>query len=141
MMEVKYAKRMMTEGGSEISDILALTAKPEIISFAGGLPAPELFPVEDMKKMANAVLDEEGEVALQYSSGQGFPKFRQQIADRMNAKQKTNVTGDDILITSGSQQVLEFSGKVFIEISISDNGCLFLIFALFLALLPNFTIL
>ena len=114
-MEVKYAKRMMTEGGSEISDILALTAKPEIISFAGGLPAPELFPVQDMKKMANAVLDEEGEVALQYSSGQGFPKFRQQIADRMNAKQKTNVTGDDILITSGSQQVLEFSGKVFID--------------------------
>ena len=54
-MEVKYAKRMMTEGGSEISDILALTAKPEVISFAGGLPAPELFPVEDMERMANEV--------------------------------------------------------------------------------------
>ena len=52
MKEVKYAKRMMVEGGSEISDILALTAKPEVISFAGGLPAPELFPVEDMERMA-----------------------------------------------------------------------------------------
>lgn len=56
MKEVKYAKRMMVEGGSEISDILALTAKPEVISFAGGLPAPELFPVADMKRMANEVL-------------------------------------------------------------------------------------
>ena len=115
MMEVKYAKRMMTEGGSEISDILALTAKPEVISFAGGLPAPELFPVEDMERMANEVLEEVGRVALQYSSAQGFPKFRQQIADRMNDKQKTNVKADDILITSGSQQGLDFAGKVFID--------------------------
>ena len=115
MKEVKYAKRMMVEGGSEISDILALTAKPEVISFAGGLPAPELFPVEDMKRMANEVLDEVGTVALQYSSAQGFPKFRQQIANRMNAKQKTNVAADDILVTSGSQQALEFSGKIFID--------------------------
>ena len=115
MKEVKYAKRMMVEGGSEISDILALTAKPEVISFAGGLPAPELFPVEDMKRMANEVLDEVGTVALQYSSAQGFPKFRQQIADRMNAKQKTNVAADDILVTSGSQQALEFSSKIFID--------------------------
>ena len=115
MKEVKYAKRIMVEGGSEISDILALTAKPEVISFAGGLPAPELFPVEDMKRMANEVLDEVGTVALQYSSAQGFPKFRQQIADRMNAKQKTNVAADDILVTSGSQQALEFSGKIFID--------------------------
>ena len=115
MMEVKYAKRMMTEGGSEISDILALTAKPEVISFAGGLPAPELFPVEDMERMANEVLEEVGRVALQYSSAQGFPKFRQQIADRMNDKQKTNVKADDILITSGSQQALEFSAKIFID--------------------------
>ncbi|MFQ7120179.1 MAG: aminotransferase class I/II-fold pyridoxal phosphate-dependent enzyme, partial [Intestinibacter sp.] len=115
MKEVKYAKRMMVEGGSEISDILALTAKPEVISFAGGLPAPELFPVADMKRMANEVLDEVGTVALQYSSAQGFPKFRQQIADRMNAKQKTNVAADDILVTSGSQQALEFSGKIFID--------------------------
>ena len=115
MKEVKYAKRMMVEGGSEISDILALTAKPEVISFAGGLPAPELFPVADMKRMANEVLDEVGTVALQYSSAQGFPKFRQQIANRMNAKQKTNVAADDILVTSGSQQALEFSGKIFLD--------------------------
>ena len=115
MKEVKYAKRMMVEGGSEISDILALTAKPEVISFAGGLPAPELFPVEDMERMANEVLEEVGRVALQYSSAQGFPKFRQQIADRMNDKQKTNVKADDILITSGSQQGLDFAGKVFID--------------------------
>ena len=101
MKEVKYAKRMMVEGGSEISDILALTAKPEVISFAGGLPAPELFPVEDMKRMANEVLDEVGTVALQYSSAQGFPKLRQQIADRRNEKQKTNVADDDILVTRG----------------------------------------
>lgn len=84
----KICKTYDDRRGSEISDILALTVRPEIISFAGGLPAPDLFPIEDMKKMATAVLDEEGKVALQYSSAQGFQKFRQQIADRMNAKQK-----------------------------------------------------
>ncbi len=114
-MEVKYARRMMGETKSEISDILALTGKPEIISFAGGLPAPELFPVEDMRKSANKVFDEQGAVALQYSSAQGFEKFRQQIADRMNEKQNTNLTCDEILITSGSQQLLEFSAKIFID--------------------------
>ena len=75
MMEVKYAKRMMTEGGSEISDILALTAKPEVISFAGGLPAPELFPVEDMERMANEVLEEVGRVAFTIFFSSRFPKI------------------------------------------------------------------
>ena len=81
-MAVRFADRMGKVEGSAIRELLKLTARPEVISFAGGLPAPELFPVADMKRMANEVLDEVGTVALQYSSAQGFPKFRQQIADR-----------------------------------------------------------
>ena len=115
MKEVKYAKRMMVEGGSEISDILALTAKPEVISFAGGMPAPELFPVEEMKKVSVAVLEEQGKVALQYTTTEGYLPLREKIAQRMNKTLNTNIKPDDILITSGSQQGLDFSGKTFLD--------------------------
>ena len=114
-MAIKFAKRMEGLKGSEIRELLKLTEKPEVISFAGGLPAPELFPVEEMKKIATLVLEEEGMSALQYSTTEGFPPLREHIADRMNSKNKTNVEKDDILITNGSQQGLDFAGKVFLD--------------------------
>ena len=114
-MAIKFAKRMESLKGSEIRELLKLTQNPEIISFAGGLPAPELFPVEEMKKIATLVLEESGTAALQYSTTEGYATLREQIADRMNRKSKTNVTKDDILITNGSQQGLDFAGKVFLD--------------------------
>lgn len=66
-MAVKYARRMDLFKKSELGEILKLIEKNDIISFAGGLPASELFPVEEMKKVAVKVLDENGEEALQYS--------------------------------------------------------------------------
>ena len=66
-MAVKYAKRMDLFKKSELGEILKLIEEPDIISFAGGLPASELFPVEEMKKVSVKVLDENGEEALQYS--------------------------------------------------------------------------
>ncbi|WP_296645700.1 aminotransferase-like domain-containing protein [Romboutsia sp. 13368] len=114
-MAIKFAKRMEDLKASEIRELLKLTEKPEVISFAGGLPAPELFPVEEMKEISKIVLDESGTQALQYSTTEGFPPLREQIAKRMNSKNKTNVTKDDILITNGSQQGLDFAGKAFLD--------------------------
>lgn len=114
-MAVKFADRMGKIEGSAIRELLKLTSRPEVISFAGGMPAPELFPVEEMKKVSVAVLEEQGRVALQYTSTEGYLPLRQKIADRMNKTLKTSVGPDDILITSGSQQGLDFSGKTFID--------------------------
>ena len=114
-MAVTFAKRMSKLGRSEIREILKLTTKPEVISFAGGLPAPELFPVEDIKKVTNDLLDECGEQVLQYSTTEGYKPFRDIIAERMNDKFQTKVTGDDITIMTGSQQALDFAGKIFID--------------------------
>lgn len=114
-MAVRFADRMSKIEGSAIRELLKLTARPEVISFAGGMPAPELFPVEEMKKVSVAVLEEQGRTALQYTSTEGYLPLRQKIAERMNNTLKTNVGPDDILITSGSQQGLDFSGKTFID--------------------------
>ena len=100
---------------SAIRELLALTAKPEIISFAGGLPAPELFPVKEMEEASRRVMEESGRAALQYSSTEGYLPLRQQIVDRMAAKNNIHVTTDEILVTSGSQQGLDFSGRVFLD--------------------------
>ena len=111
-MAVKYAKRMDLFKKSELGEILKLIEEPDIISFAGGLPASELFPVEEMKKVSVKVLDENGEEALQYSGSQGYLPLRNHIAKRMNEKGKTNVKAEDILVTSGSQQA---AGNVFLD--------------------------
>ncbi len=114
-MPISFAKRMNNMNKSEIREILKLTQRPEIISFAGGLPAPELFPVEQIKQITQDLLTNYGHQVLQYSTTEGFLPFREQIAKRMNEKFKTNVTGEDITILSGSQQALDFAGKVFIN--------------------------
>ena len=69
---VQFASRMDLLKGSEIRELLKLTSQPDIISFAGGMPAPELFPVEQMMQASEAVLKENGRVALQYSSTEGI---------------------------------------------------------------------
>ncbi|MFV0315157.1 MAG: PLP-dependent aminotransferase family protein [Anaerotignum sp.] len=112
---VRFADRMDLLTGSEIRELLKLTSQPDIISFAGGMPAPELFPVEAMKEAAVKTLDEMGRVALQYAATEGIPAFRQKIADRMKAKNNIDTDIDHILVTSGSQQGLDFSARVFLN--------------------------
>ncbi|MGL5258356.1 MAG: PLP-dependent aminotransferase family protein [Proteocatella sp.] len=114
-MAVEFASIMGKLGASEIRELLKLTARKEVISFAGGLPAPELFPVEEFMEASKRVMLENGRDALQYSTTEGFPQLREQIAERMNRKLKTTVGADDILVTNGSQQGLDFSGKVFLN--------------------------
>lgn len=113
-MALKFAKRMDNIKGSAIRELLKLTELPEIISFAGGLPAPELFPIEELKQVCLNVLDTDGKAALQYSPTEGYIPLRKIISDRMK-KVGVNVEHDDILITSGSQQGLEFSGRIFLD--------------------------
>lgn len=113
-MELKYADRMKNMKASEIREILKLTQKPEVISFAGGLPAEELFPVEELIEISRKVLEEHGGKALQYSLTEGYVPLRKIIAKRME-RLGANFDEDNILITSGSQQGLEFSGKIFLN--------------------------
>lgn len=112
---VKFADRMDLLKSSEIRELLKLANQPDIISFAGGMPAPELFPVEQVKAAADAVLDESGRVALQYTSTDGWPRLREQIAERMLAKNNIHTDASHILVTSGSQQGLDYSARVFIN--------------------------
>ena len=112
---IKFASRMDNLKGSAIRELLALANRPEVLSFAGGMPAPELFPVDKIKAATDAVLDEEGRIALQYSSTDGFQHFRQQIADRMGRKNGIKTDASHILVTSGSQQGLDYSSRVFCD--------------------------
>ncbi|HOP10540.1 MAG TPA: PLP-dependent aminotransferase family protein [Oscillospiraceae bacterium] len=114
-MELKLAKRMSQLKASEIREILKVTERPEIISFAGGLPAPELFPVEEIKEVNRLVLKTEAGKALQYTTTEGYRPLREWIANRMNRKLGTSFDCDNILITHGSQQALDLSGKVFLD--------------------------
>jgi 2-aminoadipate transaminase len=100
---------------SEIREILKVTQRPEIISFAGGLPAPELFPVEEIKRVNALILETEGQQALQYSTTEGYDPLREWIAARMNSRLGTKFDFENISIVHGSQQALDLTGKVFLD--------------------------
>ena len=112
--EYRYAHRTQRMGSSVIRELLKFTEQPDIISFAGGLPAPDVFPVQEFKKACNAVLEKHGAQALQYSATEGYKPLREMIA-RHTARYAVEVSADNILITSGSQQALDFIGRLFIN--------------------------
>lgn len=114
-MDIRFSERADGLKASEIRELLKLTEMPEIISFAGGLPAPELFPVKEMEGIMQKVLERDGKVALQYSSTEGFKPLREVIAKQRMTPAKVNVTADDIAMTTGSQQGIEFSAKIFVN--------------------------
>jgi 2-aminoadipate transaminase len=99
---------------SEIRELLKLTRKPGIISFAGGLPAPDLFPIDDIKEMCKIVMEKEGKIALQYGPTEGDNRLREELAKMMN-KDGVNITSDRILIVTSSQQGLDLVGKIFVD--------------------------
>jgi 2-aminoadipate transaminase len=114
-MTARFARRLEVMKASEIRELLKITQRPEVISFAGGLPAPELFPVTDLKEVAADVLEHEGMKALQYSTTEGHPGLREQIVRRMNRDLGTSYAAAQILVTSGSQQGLDLTGKLFLD--------------------------
>jgi len=94
---------------STIRELLKLTQRPGLISFAGGLPAPELFPKAEAAEKAAEILKEKGEVALQYGPTEGYLPLRAFVAEWLG------VEVEEVLITTGSQQALDLLGKVFLE--------------------------
>lgn len=107
----KLAGRAAKMNPSVIREILKVTEKPGIISFAGGLPSPETFPVEEFQKACQAVLQTDGRAALQYSVSEGYLPLREQVASWL----AWEVDPSSVLITSGSQQGLDLIAKILID--------------------------
>jgi 2-aminoadipate transaminase len=110
----RFARRMSHMAVSAIREILKVTEQPEIISFAGGMPAPELFPVAAIAQAHADVFREEGPAALQYSRTEGWKPLREWIASRMRT-QGIQTDASRVLITSGSQQGIDIVGKIFLD--------------------------
>ena len=112
---VMFSEEAKSLHASDIREILKVTENPEIISFAGGLPAPELFPIDEMMKVDVEILKKEGRQAVQYSTTEGYIPLRKQIAARMKSSFHTDCTYEDIIITAGSQQGLSLLGQLFLN--------------------------
>lgn len=100
---------------SEIREILKLTTQPEIISFAGGLPAPEFFPIEELKKVDAEILEKEGMQAVQYGTTEGYLPLREKIAEHMKTAFGVDCSAEELMITSGSQQGLSLLSQIFLD--------------------------
>jgi len=109
-----FAPRMAKTPKSFIREILKVTERPEIISFAGGLPSPALIDVDGIRRAADTVLEQDGRCALQYSTTEGYLPLRQFIADRYKKRLGLTISPEEILITNGSQQCLDLIGKILI---------------------------
>ena len=115
-MKLRLSKRALQEDfqGNFVKMILEVAAKGDLISFAGGLPNPASFPVEEIKAAAIKVLETKGTYALQYNSAEGYGPLREFIANRYR-KQGVNVEAKDILITNGSQQALDVISSCLVD--------------------------
>lgn len=113
-MSFTLAQRAHKMNPSVIREILKITERPGIISFAGGLPSPDTFPVQAMREASERVLTLDGRAALQYAASEGLPQLREWVAQDL-AKQGMQVSPDQVLITTGSQQGLDLIAKVLID--------------------------
>lgn len=113
-IERLYSDRAAKMRKSVIRELLKVAQDPEIISFAGGLPNPKSFPLEELEGIVQSVLRDHGKTALQYGTTQGLKELREAIAERAY-KDGIETTADNIIITSGSQQALDSAGKLFLN--------------------------
>ena len=113
-LEDIYSISIKNQKKSAIRELLKLTQRPEIISFAGGLPAPESFPIEQLKEISCEVLDQDGPASLQYGATEGVTELRQILVDRYNS-QGLNIELKNLVITTSSQQGLDLLAKIFIN--------------------------
>jgi 2-aminoadipate transaminase len=109
-----YSKNVMNIERSAIRELLKITRQPDIISFGGGLPAPDTFPVEELEEISCQLLREKGAIALQYGPTEGEIALREEIAKWM-AREKATVKPENVLVTSGSQQGLDIIAKIFLD--------------------------
>lgn len=112
---MKYADRINSMKASEIRELLKLTEDPSIISFGGGMPSPHSFPIKVVEKIAKDVLEKHGDQALQYGPTEGITSLREALIKRMKKTRKINCNLNQIIITTGSQQVLDLVPKVLIN--------------------------
>lgn len=110
----RYALRTKGIKSSAIRELLKITQRPEVISFAGGLPAPEVFPLQRFEEACHRVLEKNGASALQYGPTEGYEPLRQMLARNM-ARYGIRAKAENVLITSGSQQALDLIGKLLIN--------------------------
>lgn len=115
MTQFKFSKRVPADGTDAVGAILKAAADPKIISFAGGLPAPELFPVKEMKAAVDKVFDEYGQEAMQYGAAKGVTALRQAIQQHVKEKENVDSELDNVLVTTGSEQALDLVGKAFVN--------------------------
>lgn len=112
---VPLARRTLALRSSAIRDLLAITQRPEVISLAGGLPAPVSFPVDELRAVTDEVFATAPGELLQYSTTEGLPALRAWVAARAAADRGTDVPADDVLITHGSQQGLDLVAKALVD--------------------------
>ena len=110
----RFAHRAVGMKASEIRSLFAVASRPEIVSLAGGMPNLSALPMEMMASVTNNLILENGAEALQYGSGQGHPKLREQICDVM-ALEGIKAHPDDVVVTTGSQQALDLISRIFID--------------------------
>lgn len=115
IQEWPFAVKAVGLEASIIREILKLSSRPGLINFAGGLPAPELFPETDLKLACERAFDKYGPSMLQYSLSAGIPELREIIAQRMSSHTSLEFTSDIIQVTSGSQQGLDLIGRAFLN--------------------------
>lgn len=112
--ESQLAERTIFMRSSAIRELLKITQDPEIISFAGGLPAPDAFPIREVEEACSYVLREMGKKALQYGATEGYPPLKEFLADSMH-KYGVPALPENVLLTNGSQQALDLIGRIFID--------------------------
>ena len=114
-MPLHFADRLDNVETSAIRELFKLLGKPGIISFAGGFPDPAMFDVEGIREASNAALANEPGAALQYGATEGYQPLREQLAAFMTSKGSQNLTADNLIVTTGSQQALDLLGKTMIS--------------------------
>jgi 2-aminoadipate transaminase len=112
--ESHLAERTQFMQSSAIRELLKFAADPEIISFAGGLPAPDLFPTRELEEACTFIARNQGKQALQYSATEGYYPLKEYLADSMH-KYGIPATPENVLLTNGSQQALDLIGRIFID--------------------------
>jgi 2-aminoadipate transaminase len=118
-MDANHVQQFLSDAArkakrSEIRELLKLIARPEVISLAGGLPAPETFPLDEIAELVPDMLRRYGAAALQYGPTEGDIGLREELIKLMEADGLPNLTADEILVTSASQQGLDLTGRVFL---------------------------
>ena len=114
-MDFRFSDNVKNLNPSAIREILKYASDPEVVSLSAGNPAPESFPVEDIRRISDRILTERPIDALQYSTTEGYAPLRQFIAERYTKMGVDDVKADDIIITNGSQQALDMLSAVMLN--------------------------